>query len=188
MTDQQPTARDLENAAIRQQIAERQAEAYGQVLLWALAAFGPGWLPSCRHFLVDHAEEARVRYTNERPQVAATVYTVKRHDGCKRHFTVDAEGTVTECDSYQVGFGDMLLEPHPTHRIEVRGEMVAPHRYSLCWAPIETYHPRSAEQLAALRVSREKGRAEREERKWVDANPLLAWAERQEAEDEERGR
>jgi hypothetical protein len=42
--------------------------------------------------------------------------------------------------------------------------MVAPHRYSFCWAPIETYHPRSAEELAALRVSKEK-KTEREEKK-----------------------
>jgi hypothetical protein len=86
----EPTARDLENAARRQAIAERQQAEYNQVLLWALGTFGPGWLPSCRHFLVDHAEEARVRYTNKRPQIAATVYTVKRDDGCKRHFTADA--------------------------------------------------------------------------------------------------
>jgi hypothetical protein len=33
-------------------------------------------------------------------------------------------------------------------RIEARGQLVAPHRYSLCWAPIEQYSPRIAEELA----------------------------------------
>lgn len=45
--------------------------------------------------------------------------------------------------------------------IEVRGERVRPHRYSLCWAPYELYRPKSAEELAALRASREQKKAER---------------------------
>jgi hypothetical protein len=73
-------------------------------------------------------------------------------------------------------------------RIEVRGEMVAPHRFSLCWAPIETYRPMTAEQLAALRESREKKKAAREEKKWAAENPLLAWAEQQQDQEEERTR
>ena len=54
MTDSQPTDRDRENARIRQEIADRQAQEYEQVQAWAEAAFGPGWRPSHRHFLVDH--------------------------------------------------------------------------------------------------------------------------------------
>ena len=47
-----PTIRDCENARIREEIAARQAREYGQVLAWAQAAFGEGWLPSHRHFLL----------------------------------------------------------------------------------------------------------------------------------------
>jgi hypothetical protein len=97
---------------------------------------------------------------------------------------VDAEGLVTEHEDYKAAFGPMLLEPHPTMRIEVKSQLVAPHRYSLCWAPIETYQPRTAEQLAALRVSRETRKAEREQQKFEEDYPLWAMIERQEKEEE----
>lgn len=171
----QPTEHDHENARIRQEIADRQAQEYGQVLAWALGAFGPGWEPSCRHFLVSKQEEDRVRYTGDRPVAAATVYVVKNAKEVKRHFTV-TDGQVVECAGYEEGFGSMLLEPHPTQTIEVKGQRVHPHRYSLCWAPYELYHPKSAEQLSALRVSRERGKEERADKKFAEENPLLAQA------------
>jgi len=172
----QPTAQDIKNAQVRQAIADRQAEEYGQCLRWALGAFGPGWLPSGRHFLLDKAVEDECRRTGDKPTPAATVYTVKNAGGRKRHFTV-TDGRVREVASYQEGFGPMLNEPHPTMRIEIRGQEVAPHRYSLCWAPIELYHPKSADELAALRESREEKKAEKEQAKFKEENPLLAWAE-----------
>lgn len=171
----EPTAWDRESARIRQAIAERQLAEYAEVLKWAMSAFGPGWEPSHRHFLVPKDEEERCRYTDERPEAAATVYSVKNADGITRHFTV-VEGEVKECSSYEEGFGTMLLEPHPTKTIEVRGQHVHPHRYSLCWAPFELYHPKTAEELAALRVSRERGREERADKKFAEENPLLAQA------------
>jgi hypothetical protein len=64
-------------------------------------------------------------------------------------------------------------------RIEVRGQLVAPHRYSLCWAAIERYEPHTAEDLARLRESREQRKTQLEEKRWAEANPLLSWAERQ---------
>src|SRR5438105_238000 len=70
----QPSERDRENAAVREALARKQAEEYGQVLRWALGKFGPGWLPSGRHYLLDHDDEARCRRTGERPVAAATVY------------------------------------------------------------------------------------------------------------------
>lgn len=169
-----PTEQDIKNARVRQEIAARQAEEYGRVLAWARTAFGEGWLPSGRHFLIDKTEEDRCRHSGERPSAAATVYTVRNVQGDQRHFTVAAD-TVTEHDSYEAGFGAMLLEPHPTHTIEVRGQMVHPHRYSLCWAGYELYDPKTAEQLAALRETRERRKKEREDKEFAEENPLLTY-------------
>ena len=181
-----PTDQDRRNAAARQAIAERQQAEYDRVLHWAMGEFGIGWLPSGRHFLVDKADEDRCRRTGERPVPAATVYTVRRGDGAKRHFIVK-DGLVTEVSGYEEGFGPMLQEPHPSMRIEVRGQSVAPNRYSLCWAPIEKYSPRTAEALAAARVTRERNRAIREQAKFEREYPLFVEIERQEKE-EGRGR
>src|SRR5947209_1221389 len=91
-----PTDRDRENAAARAAIAARQATEYGQLLAWALGAFGPGWEPSGRHYLVSKEEEDRCRHSGERPAVAATVFPAKNELGEARHFTVDADGRTTE--------------------------------------------------------------------------------------------
>lgn len=164
----QPTDRDRENARSRQEIADRQAQEYHQVQAWAEAAFGPGWRPSHRHFLIEIDEQERVRYSGERPRAAATVYTVRHAEtGEPRHFTVSADGNVTECESYQAGFGSMLLEPHPTRGFVHRGQFCHYHRYSLCWSSFELYHPKTANQLAALRASRERNKADRAEKKWA---------------------
>lgn len=168
-----PTEQDHENFRVRQAIAEAQEREYTDCLLKAFGAFGPCWIPSCRHFLIDKEEAARVRYTQEKPKVAATVYTVRHSDtGRNRHFTVDEQGKVTECASMEAGFGEKLLEPHPTQTIEVRGQLVHPHHYDLCFAPYELYKPKSAEQLAALRETREKNKDEKFDRE----NPIFALA------------
>src|SRR5205823_5116661 len=91
-----------------------------------------------------------------------------------RHFTVE-NGRVTEHESHDAGFGPMLLEPHPTRGFWHKGEWCRTHRYSICFAPYELYEPKTAEQLAALRLSRERKKAEREDTKWAAENPLLAW-------------
>jgi len=171
-----PTDRDRTNALVRQEIARAQLEAYARVLKWALGAFGPGWLPSGRHFLLDKEEEERARAAGEKARAAATVYTVRNDVGRARHFTVDGEGLVKECADYREGFGAMLLEPHPTRTIEVLGQLVHPHRFSLCWAPYDLYEPMSAEGLAKLRQSRERKRHERADAKFAEDNPLLAQA------------
>jgi hypothetical protein len=182
-----PTARDRENARRREAIADRQAQEYRQVLAWAQAAFGVGWLPSHRHFLMTNEAEEQARNTGERPQAAATVYTVKNAAGDRRQFVV-RDGRPVEVADHREGFGDLLLEPDPVRTIEVRGEQVHPHRYALCWAPLELYEPKTAEQLAALRASRERGKAARAAKRWAEENPLLAWAEGARQEEEERGR
>jgi len=183
----EPTERDLANAARRQAIADRFQQEYDQVLRWAIKAFGKGWIPSGRYYLVDKDNEDRCRRTGERPTAAATLYTVTNCVGSKRHFTVDAEGNVTEHAGYKEAFGDMLLERHPTMTIEVQGQKVHPHRYSVCWAAIERYEPRSAEQLAALRQSREAGKERRHQERFAAENPLLAQAGIK-PKDVERGR
>lgn len=164
-------------ARVRREIAERQQAEYDECHGWALAAFGPDWLPSCRHFLLEKDEEEKARRTGERPKPAATVYTVRKGKD-KRHFTV-ANGQITEHADYKDGFGEMLYEPHPTAGFEHQGEWCPYHRFSLCFAPYDLYHPKTAEQLAALRVSREQKRTEREAKAWAEANPLLAFIEQQ---------
>src|ERR1051325_4441661 len=169
------TAQDEANARMRQPIAARFEEEYLQCLAWAEEAFGEGFLPSHRHFLVDKADEDRCRKTGERLTAAKTVYTVKNDKGERRHFTVE-DGQVVAHASHEAGFGDMLNEPHPTMTIEVKGEKVHPHRYSLCWASIELYHPKSAEQLAALRATRKANKKKRDDEKWAQDTPLLFYA------------
>jgi hypothetical protein len=189
MPDQpEPTEQDRQNAAIRQAIADRQQADYNRVLRLAMGKFGPGWVPSGRHFLVEKVEEDRARREGGPVQAAATVFTVKHEEtGEKRHFTVGEDGKVTEVGNYEEGFGAMLTEPDPVRGFEHGGKWCPYHRYSLCWAPYELYHPRSAEQLASLRASRERGKTEREEKEWAAENPLLAWAERQAQEEKEGG-
>ena len=74
------------------------------------------------------------------------------------------------------GLARCCLEPHPTRGFDHKGRWCSTHRYSLCFAPYELYHPKSAEQLAALRTTRQQKKAEREDKQWADENPLLAWA------------
>jgi hypothetical protein len=181
--DAVPTAQDHANARLRCAIAERQACQYAQVLAWAEAAFGPGWLPSHRHFLVEQDAEEVARRTGERSPAAATVYTVKNAAGEQRHFAVEA-GKVVEHESYEAGFGPMLLEPHPTQGFHHQGRWCPYHRYSLCWAPYDQYRPKTAEQLAARRATRERKKAAREEKRWAEDNPLLAWAAAVKAEEQ----
>src|SRR4051794_26481831 len=100
-----PREQDRENAGRRQEITERQREAYAQVLRWAMGKFGPGWLPSGRHFLLEKYEEERSRREGTPAVASATVYTVKHEEtGDKRHFTV-GDGKVTEVADYKEAFG-----------------------------------------------------------------------------------
>ena len=98
------------------------------------------------------------------------------------------DGQVRKSEKYEELFGEMLHEEHPTRRIEIKGRLVPAPRWTLCWASLERYEPRSAEQLAALRVSRETKKAEREERKFQEERPLWAMIEKAERDDPGRGR
>jgi len=183
----QPTERDRENAAIRQAIADRQAAEFAEAQALADATLGPGWHPWMRLTPID-SDHHRTGNT----QAIATAYRV--HRGEQRlsenstFLSRMPDGQVMRADNYEALFGDLLHEPHPTRRFEVKGKTVAAPRWTLCWSALERYEPKSAEELAALRVARERGKAERQERKWREENPLLAWAEQAKQEEEGKSR
>jgi len=83
---------------------------------------------------------------------------------------------VRHADSYEPLVGELLHEKHPSREFTHQDQWVAYPRWTLCWSALELYEPKSAEQLAALRISRERGKTEREEKKWAEQNPLLVWA------------
>jgi hypothetical protein len=124
----EPTHQDRENAHRRQEIADRFREQFEQALALAEQVLGPGWEPTGYHYLVEKDVEDEARRTSTKPVPSATVITAAK-DGKKRHFRVE---TMTECDAPEAGFGEMLMEPHPTKGFEHRGQWCRIHRYSLC--------------------------------------------------------
>jgi hypothetical protein len=108
----QPTQQDPENAATRAAIAQRQQAENTAGLKRALSKFGPGWLPSGRHFLLEKGEEERPRREGTRAVPAATVYCVRHEETDeKRYFTTEA-GHVVEHAGYKEAFGGGLLRAH----------------------------------------------------------------------------
>ena len=85
----EPTEQDRENAHVRAEIAERQAEAYRQVLAWASAAFGAGWRPSHRHFLVTKEEEDASATPAAAHRLGDGHTPCGAETGQARHFTVE---------------------------------------------------------------------------------------------------
>jgi hypothetical protein len=84
-----PTERDRENARMREEIAARQEADYVECYCWALGTFGPGWIPSHRHYLIEKDEEERARRSGDKPTPAATVFTARTAEGNQRHFMVE---------------------------------------------------------------------------------------------------
>lgn len=165
MTD--PTPQDVENAERRAQIAARFKSQYDEALALAEQVLGPGWQPSGYSYLVEKDAEDEARRTNTKPVPSATVITAVK-DGVKRHFRVE---TMTECETPEAGFGEMLMEPHHSKGFEHRGQWIPYHRYSFCWGCFEPdYRPQTAEQLAAAREKREQKAVERE----AESAPLFA--------------
>jgi hypothetical protein len=182
-TSPAPTAQDRQNAAIRAAIAERQQREYDDAKGLAYKALGPGWTPWMKLSLIDSEHH---RTGNTMP--VATVFKVYRGEEWlseqSAYIRQMSDGQVLTADSYEPLFGELLHEPHPTRQFEIKGQMVAAARWTLVWSSIERYEPRSAEDLARLRTSRERGKAERKAERWAEENPLLAFAKRQKAEDE----
>jgi hypothetical protein len=106
----EPTALDIDNARRRQEIADRFRAQAAQTEALACSLFGTGWKPTGYHYLVEKDAEDQARRSGTKPTPSATVISVEK-GGMKRHFRVE---TMTECDTPLAGFGDMLMEPHPT--------------------------------------------------------------------------
>jgi hypothetical protein len=169
-----PTPQDIENAKNRQEIAERQNAEYREVERLTLTTLGPGFkpwmklvlLPSDYHQTGDNtpAAVAFKVYCGEKKLTENSVVLRKMPDG-----------TVMKATNYQELFPE-LHELHPTRTLEVKGKLVPAPQWSLCWSALELYEPKSAEDLAALRVSRERGREKREDARFAAENPLLAQA------------
>jgi hypothetical protein len=71
-----------------------------------------------------------------------------------------------------------MLRPGHFVGLEIRGESVPAPRWELVWLALDPYEPKTAEQLAVLRQSRECKKAEREEQKHREENPFFTvWAE-----------
>lgn len=184
----QPTERDLANASMRQAIAERQNAQYHHAEVLALRLLGPGWAPSMKLSLYQADECRPTGKDDPAPVPVAVAYKVSRWLTGERQDRFVRElpsGELLCCERYENVFEGLLDEKHPTKTLEVRGAKVPTRRYQLYWSALELYEPRSAEQLAELRASRERGKAQREEKKWALENPLLAWAEKANLEEEE---
>lgn len=183
----QPTERDLANATLRQGIAARQNAQYHHAEVLALRTLGPGWEPSMKLTLY-HADDCRPTGKDD-PAGApvAVAYQVSRRIAAGRldRFVRELpDGEMLCSEHYEEVFSGMLDENHPTKTMEVQGEKVPTRRYQLYWSALERYEPRFAGELARLRANRERRKAEREEKKWAEENPLLAWADRVKEEEE----
>ncbi len=168
-----PTDQDIDNARARQQIAARQAEEYAEAEHVALEALGPGWTPWMKLSLIDSDHR---RTGNTEP--VATAYKVYRGDERLTEHSAYLrrmpDGQVLHAASYEPLFGELIHEKHPTRTVEVRGQPVPVGRYELCWSALELYEPKSAEELAALRVTRERNAEKRAVAQAIGANPLFA--------------
>jgi hypothetical protein len=176
----QPTERDHRNAALRRKVAERQQAEWTECLRLADAALGPGWKPWMKLVLVD----ADHRRTGDETPVAVA-YKVRKGKGNARQVRYLCQGPdgVIASEEYETLFGPLLTELHPTKTIEVMGKRVPVPRWQMYWSALELYEPRSAEQLAAARVTRQRNKAEREQQKYERERPLFAEIERQEKEE-----
>ncbi len=191
MPDQvpEPTEQDKENAALREAIAARQNAEFEKAQALADRTLGPGYTPWMRLDLIpsDHHQTADTT-------PVATAYKVCKGDlklSEKSFFLREMPGGLVQvAESYEPLFGDLLDDPHPTRKLELlRGEVVAAPRWTLVWRALELYHPKDAEQLAALRVSREAGKTRRADAKFAEKSPLLSQAgiRRKDVEDEPEG-
>src|SRR5262245_22503162 len=145
-----PTESDIENAAIRQAVAERQNREWQEANLLALGGLGSSYQPWMRLSLIDSD------YHNgaSRDPVAVVIKVYRGEERLTQnsvYLRKMPDDTVKVADNYEILFGDLLTEPHPTRRLQVKGEMVAPPRWSLVWSALERYTPKSAESSAALR-------------------------------------
>jgi hypothetical protein len=168
----EPTERDRKNAEFRQAVADRQQAEYADAMRMALAVLGPGFQPWMKVSVVDSDYR---RTGDDTPR--AVVY--KLYSGEQRlseyavYIRQMPDGTVKKAYGYRSLIEELLEEPHPTRTVEFRGRRVPVARYELHWSALELYHPRDADQLAALRISREQKKAARAEATHRSDNPLF---------------
>jgi hypothetical protein len=180
----EPIQQDIDNAAARQRIADRQLAEYSEAVALTLAALGPGCAPWMKLVLID-ADHRRTGNT----EPVATVYKVYRGEDRLSENSVFLrrmpDGTIRKADRYEPLFGELLEEKHPTRTVEVRGQQVPVGRWELCWQALELYRPQTAEALAKGRETRERNKTAREEAEHRASNPLFTtWAERNTGERE----
>lgn len=175
--DPLPTQQDIDNAETRRLIAERQEAEYAEALILALGHLGPGYTPWMRLSLLD--SDHRQNGNRTPAAVAVKVYRGEHRLTENSVFLRRMpDGTVKSAKRYEELFPE-LHEPHPTKTLTLlNGQVVPAPRWELCWSALERYTPKTASELATLRVSRERGKAEQEEKKWAEENPLLAWGQR----------
>src|SRR5215218_7256160 len=113
MSEPTPTDGDRERAALRESIAARQNSAYAEAARLALAACGPGWRPWMLLSLIpsDHRQTGNT-------QPIATVLKACRGEEKLTENSVFIwrmpDGSIRKADNYEVSFGDLLHEKHPT--------------------------------------------------------------------------
>jgi hypothetical protein len=185
----QPTARDIENAAMREAIAQRQNGEYRGAEMLALRRLGPGWQPSMK-VSVYRAEECGPIGKDDPPRVPiAVAFKVSgwlMGERVDRFIRELPTGEVLDSDRYEDVFQGMLDEKHPTRTMNVKGAAVPMKRYQHYWSAMELYEPQSAEDLARLRASRERRKAERGEAAWREEAPLFTtWANRAAQQDDD---
>jgi hypothetical protein len=127
----------------------------------ALGALGPGFKPWQKISVID-SDFRRTGDDTSRAVVYKLYSADERLSENAVYIRQMPDGTVKKAYGYQSLIEELLDEPHPTKTVEYRGRKVPVARYELHWSALELYTPRSAEQLAALRVSREQKKAERE--------------------------
>ena len=168
-----PTENDRRNAAVREAIAAKQNQEYAHVQNLARSALGPDWHPWIKISLIDSDHR---RNGNSTP--IATAFKICRgkqrlseHSLFIRQMP---DGTVRQAKDYEELFGDLLTEKHPVRQFSFKGQLIPAPRWEVIWSALEVYSPKDAATLAALRVSRERGREIRADKKWADDHPLLA--------------
>src|ERR1700677_3054965 len=111
-----PTDQEVQNAALRREVAQRQQATWNECLRLAEAALGPGWEPWMKLVLMDSDHR---RSGDETPIVVA--YKVRKGKGESSQIRYIRQGTdgVMSSENYEEVFGPLLTELHPTKTIEV---------------------------------------------------------------------
>jgi hypothetical protein len=99
------------------------------------AALGSGWPPWMKLVLIDSEH-----HRTGNPTPVATAYKIYRGELALSENLVYLrqmlDGRILQADSYEPLFGDLLQEPHPMRRLEIKGKMVPAPRWRLCWSAL----------------------------------------------------